>query len=142
MILDVNVLLYARDETSPFHERAREWLTEHLNGPSRIGLPWSSLSGFVRISTHPRLFSTPLTSAQACRQVEAWLETTAAWVPLPTTAHVAVFTRLITQHGCTGNLVPDADLAALAIEHGVPVASTDTDFALFAPELVWVNPLA
>ena len=141
MIVDANLLLYAYDEQSPFHVDAREWLTERLNGSSRTGLPWSSLSAFLRISTNPRLSSSPLSPDDAWLQVRSWLAPTTVWVPGPTATHTDVFSRLMTRHRCVGNLVPDAELAALAIEHGLPVASADTDFALFVPEITWVNPV-
>lgn len=141
MIVDVNLLLYASDEQSPFHDVARSWLTERLNGSSRTGLPWSSLSGFLRISTNARLSSSPLTADEAWEQVHDWLAPPTVWVPAPTERHAEVFSHLMTRHRCTANLVPDAELAALAVEHGVPVASADTGFALFTPELTWVNPL-
>ncbi len=83
MLVDANVLLYAADETSPFHERARQWLERALNGPSRIGIPWQSLWAFVRIATDPRAVTDPFTSSEAWAQVEAWLDAPAAWVPRP-----------------------------------------------------------
>ena len=142
MLLDANLLLYAVDRTSPFHERSASWLTDALNGATRIGLPWPSLLAFLRIATHPRASAHPLDSGQAWRQVDEWLAAPAAWVPVPTDRHAEVLGRLVRDQHCTGGLISDAHLAALALEHGLPLASADTDFARFAPELTWVNPLA
>lgn len=142
MLVDANVLLYAVDRVSPFHHMAARWLTEQLNGPSRIGLPWQSITAFLRIATHPRASAHPLGPAQAWRQVEEWLAAPASWVPVPTDRHAEVLGRLVRDQHCTGALIPDAHLAALALEHGVPLVSADTDFARFAPELTWLNPLA
>ena len=140
MLVNANVLLYARDATSPFHIRARAWLTEQLNGPVRVGLPWASLVAFVRIGTHPRAFEQPLTPAQAWDQVEEWLAAPAAWVPEATHAHGQVLGALIKRYELRGNLISDAHLAALAIEHGLTMYSADTDFARFS-ELRWIDPV-
>lgn len=140
MLVDANLLLYARNVDSEHHGPAREWLTDRLNGPVRTGLPWSSLSAFVRIATNPRAFPQPLEPTEAWAQVEEWLDGPSAWVPLPTDRHAEVFGRLVVEHRATGALVPDAELAALAIEHGLTVASTDQDFARFRG-VAWVDPL-
>lgn len=140
MIIDANILLYARDSSNPFHAAAESWLTDRLNGPVRVGLPWQSLVAFVRIATHPRAFARPLDPAAAWAQVDAWMNAPAAWVPTPGVTHGAVLGRLLVDHGARGNLVSDAHLAALAIEHGVAVCSADSDFVRF-PEVRWVNPL-
>jgi toxin-antitoxin system PIN domain toxin len=96
--------------------------------------------GFLRISTNPRAFGRPLTALQAWQQVLAWLATGPAWIPQPTEHHADVLGELLTLPGVYGNLVPDAHLAALAIEHGLTLCSTDGDFARF-PGLRWQNPL-
>lgn len=141
MLVDANVLLYARDAASPFHERAGSWLTAALNGPVRIGLPWPSLIAFVRIATHPRIYAAPLTAEEAWQQVEDWLEPDVSWVPCPTRRHAEVLGRLVRRYDVRGNLAPDADLAALAIEHGLTLCSADSDFARFE-ELRRLDPLA
>lgn len=140
-LLDANLLLYARDEESPQHERARAWLEEQLNGSSRVGIPWPSALAFLLISTHPRASDRPLTPNEARAQLAAWLESPAVWVPLPTESHWRLLDGLIERHDLRGNSIPDAHLAALAIEHGLELCSTDTDFARF-DGLNWVNPLA
>ncbi|MBM6403560.1 PIN domain-containing protein [Phycicoccus sp. CSK15P-2] len=139
MIVDANVLLYSVDADSPRHARAVELLEAHLNGDTRVGLPWQSLSAFLRIATHPRVMANPLSADAAAGFVDDWLAAPAAWVPDVSTRTWEVLGRLLRTHGITGNLVPDAQLAALAIQHGVPVVSADTDFARF-PEVRWVDP--
>lgn len=141
MLVDANLLLYAEDSTSPFHERATSWLTEVLNGEVRVGLPWLSLLAFARIRTHPRVYERPLTADQAWSRVEAWLAAPAAWVPQPTPSHATVLGSLLRRHHLVGPMVPDAHLAALAIEHGVVMCSADSDFARFTG-LRWHNPVA
>jgi uncharacterized protein len=140
MLLDANLLLYAVHERTPQHPRAAAWLTEQLNGPKRVGLPWQSLAAFLRISTHPRAFERPLTPATAWELVADWLDAPVAWIPQPGPEYARILGRLITSYEIRGNLVTDAQLAALAMEHGVPVCSTDTDFARFR-ELRWIDPL-
>lgn len=140
MLVDANLLLYARNSDDPRHAPAREWLTAALNGPTRVGLPWQSLTAFLRTATNPRAFAQPLTPAAAADQVDAWLSAPAAWVPAPTDAHSQVLGRLIRGHNLTGPLIADAHLAALAIEHGLALYSTDADFARFT-EIRWSNPL-
>jgi uncharacterized protein len=141
MLVDANLLLYAVDSQSPRHLPAAEWLTEQLNGTRRIGLPWQSLGAFLRISTHPRASAAPLTAAEAWTFVEDWLAAPVAWVPVPEARHQVILGELMARHGTTGNLIPDAMLAALAIEHGLTIVSADTDFARF-DEVAWTNPLA
>lgn len=140
MLLDANLLIYAVDERSPLHPRARDWLTDQLNGSRRVGLPWQSLGTFLRITTHPRIFERPLGSADAWARVEAWLAAPMAWTPSPGPRHGALFGSLVAGYGVTGNLVPDAQLAALALEHGLEICSADSDFAMFT-EIRWINPV-
>lgn len=141
MIVDANILLYARNSSAPLHEAAREFLDAELNGPRRVGLPWQSLHAFLRISTHPRASAKPLTSSQAADQVAAWLAAPAAWTPLPGPRHAEVLLALVRELRITGPLMSDAGLAALALEHGVGIWSTDGDFSRF-PGLRWENPLS
>ncbi|MBA2331921.1 MAG: PIN domain-containing protein [Actinobacteria bacterium] len=141
MIVDANLLLFASDETSRFHVAARRWLDEVIGGPTRVGLPWQTLAAFLRIGTNPRIYPRPLTPAAAWEQIEAWLSLEIVWLPRPGPSYAEILGRLVLRHEVHGNLVPDAQLAALALEHGVPVASADTDFARFT-EVKWVNPVA
>jgi toxin-antitoxin system PIN domain toxin len=141
MLVDASILLYAVDSRSPFHERASRWLTDRLRGASRVGLPSQSLAAFVRISTHPRAAEQPLTPDQAWCHVTDWLAADVSWIPNPTERHADVLGDLITRYQLRGNLVTDAQLAALAIEHGLTICSADTDFARF-DEVRWENPFA
>jgi toxin-antitoxin system PIN domain toxin len=139
-LVDANILLYAVDTSSPFHDRAKPWLEDQLNGDQRVGLPWQCLVAFVRISTHPRASNQPLGPEEAADQVDAWLTAEPTWVPTPGARHAAILGGLVRRHQLRGNLVSDAHLAALAVEHGLELCSTDTDFARFL-EVRWRNPL-
>jgi uncharacterized protein len=140
MLIDANLLLYAVHKRAPQHQRAAAWLTEQMNGPKRVGLPWQSLAAFLRIATHPRAFQRPLAPATAWELVTDWLAAPVAWIPQPGPEYTRILGELITTYEIRGNLVTDAQLAALALEHGVPVCSNDTDFARFR-ELRWIDPL-
>jgi toxin-antitoxin system PIN domain toxin len=139
MLLDANLLLYAVDRTSRFHGVASDWLTEQLNGPRRVGIPWQSLVAFLRISTHPRASESPLPPEEALRYVEDWLAADPVWTPLPGPRHGDLLADLVQRHQLRGNLISDAHLAALALEHGLAVVSGDSDFARFT-DLRWINP--
>jgi uncharacterized protein len=140
MLLDANLLLYAVHRGADRHDAAREWLTQQLNGSRRVAIPWSSLGAFLRISTHPRAFPRPLSPATAWERVSDWLAAPVTWIPEPGPEHTRILGDLITRHDIRGGLVPDAMLAGLAIQHGLTLYSTDTDFARFT-ELRWQNPL-
>lgn len=139
MLVDANILLYAVDEDSPFHVPATDWLEAALNGPRRVGIPWASLTAFVRIATHPRAMREPLSPSDAWELVEGWLDAPATWVPVPGRGHREILGRLIADLDLRANLVADAALAALCIEHGLQIVSADSDFARFA-EITWINP--
>ena len=141
MIVDAHILLYAIDEDSPFWSRASTWLTEAISGHERIGLPWQTIGAFLRIATHPRIAEHPLSASAAQDYVDRWLAAPTVWVPPATERTVGAYAQLTKAHHVTGNLVPDAQLAAIALELGVAVVSADSDFARF-PEVRWVNPLA
>ena len=139
--IDVNLLIYATSARAEQHQAAQDWLNAQLNGVSRVGLPWASLLGFLRIVTNRRAFSDALPMQAAWNQVEAWLRCDPVWIPQPTDRHIEVLGSLCAQSGMYGDLVSDAHLAALAIEHGLTLCSTDGDFARFRG-LRWLNPLA
>jgi uncharacterized protein len=141
ILVDVNILLYAHISAAAQHEVARRWLDQQINASSRVGLPWASLLGFLRLTTNPRVLQRPLAMAAAWEQVTAWLACEMVWIPGPTERHVDVLAELLSQPGVHGNLVSDAHLAALAIEHGLTLCSADEDFRRFA-NLKWTNPLA
>ena len=141
IIVDANLLLYAANRAAPEHEPARSWLDENLNGTTRVGLPWPSILAFVRIASNPAILRQPVRPADAWCQIREWLACDVVWVPMPTSQHPTVFEGLLNLPAVTSRLVPDAHLAALAIEHGLTLCSTDGDFAKFAG-LKWRNPLA
>jgi len=141
ILIDANLLLYARISSFAEHTRARVWLDEKLNGSAPVGLPWQSLTAFLRISINPRVFTKPLSPAKAWKQVEDWLGCEPAWTPTPTQHHARVLGEIVTRTSMTPNLIGDAHLAALAIEHGLTLCSADSDFSQFSA-LRWVNPLA
>jgi toxin-antitoxin system PIN domain toxin len=141
ILVDANLLVYAYVEDQPHHEASHAWLDEKLNGTSPIGLPWASLLGFVRLVSNPRIFERPRSVAQAWHQAESWLDCPTVWTPAATERHREVLGSLLRAAGLRANLVPDAHLAALAIEHGLLLCSTDGDFARF-PGLRWENPIA
>ena len=141
IVVDANLLIYAANQSAPEHEHARSWLDARLSGTARIGLPWPSLLAFVRIVSNPAILRSPVSPADAWRQVTDWLGCDAAWIPLPGRRHPEVLGGLLEGSLVTSRLVPDAHLAALAIEHGLTLCSTDGDFARF-PGLKWENPLA
>ena len=124
----------------PQHERARTWLDDCINAAAPVGLPWPSLLDFVRIVSNPRIFDRPDAVSTAWLQVESWLATRSVWVQLPTERHQAVLAPLMASAEGRANLVRDAHLAALAIEHVFVLCSTDGDFARF-DGLEWQNPL-
>jgi len=140
ILVDANLLVYAHVASFPQHERARKWLDGRINAAAPVGLPWPSLLAFVRIVSNPRIFDRPAPVSAAWRQAESWLSTKSAWVPLPTERHQDVLAPLMASAEGRANLVPDAHLAALAIEHGLVLCSTDGDFARF-DGLEWQNPL-
>lgn len=140
ILVDANLLIYASSSTFPQHRAAREWLDRQLNGSARVGLAWASFLAFLRVMTSPRILQRPISMAEAWGQVETWLAAGPTWVPEATERHPEVLGRLVALPGIRGNLVHDADLAALAIEHGLVLCSTDGDFARFRG-LRWQNPL-
>ena len=140
-LVDANLLVYAHVADFAQHRAACAWLDDKLNGTTPLGLPWSSLLAFARLVSNPRIFERPEPIATAWQQVESWLDAPASWIPLATDRHRKVLARLLKTPNLRADHIPDAHLAALAIEHGITLCSTDTDFARF-PDLTWENPLA
>lgn len=141
ILLDVNLLIHATRAEAQQHERARDWLDAQLSRPERVGLPWVTVLGFLRLATNARVFQQPLSMAVAWKQVRLWLAADPVWIPQPAERHAQILGELLGLPGVHGNLVPDVHLAALAIEHGLTLCSTDGDFARF-PGLRLLNPLA
>jgi uncharacterized protein len=141
ILVDANILLYAEDSLQSRHQQARAWWDGQLSGSGVVCLCWTVLSAFIRIGTNPRVFEHPLSLEQALARVQSWLDQPCTRVVRPTERHWTVFKQVLTDGQAVANLVTDAHLAALAIEHGCELASTDSDFARF-PKLKWRNPLA
>lgn len=140
ILVDANILITAH-MAGPQHDEARGWLDEQLWGTARVGLPWASLLAFLRLVTNPRVFARPEGIAGAWAVIDDWLSCESAWVPTPTERHATVLRDLLLNAGTGGNLVPDAHLAALAIEHGLQLCTLDRGFARFKG-LNQTNPLA
>lgn len=139
-LVDANLLLYAVDQAAPYHLAAKRWLERSLSGSETFALSWVVLLAFLRLSTHARVFERPLPPEQALDLIDSWLAQPCVTVLHPTERHPAVMRTLLDRLGTAGNLVNDAHLAALAIEHGAELCSADNDFARF-PGLRFVNPL-
>jgi toxin-antitoxin system PIN domain toxin len=139
-VVDVNLLLYAVNRDSVHHARAKGWLERVLSGDEPIALPWAVLLGFIRIATSERILPHPLTPDQALEVVDSWVAQPVVVLLAPGTEHWQMLRMLLVEAGTAGNLVTDAHLAALAIESGAELCSSDSDFARFA-KLRWTNPL-
>jgi toxin-antitoxin system PIN domain toxin len=137
---DVNLLVYAVNERSPFHASARAWLEGVLSGTEPVGLVWNVLLGFIRLTTRSAVVPKPLTVEQALDIVAFWLAQPTVTIIEPGPRHFELLRDLLTTAGTVGDLTSDAHLAAIAIEHGAEVYSTDTDFGRFQG-LRWRNPL-
>jgi uncharacterized protein len=141
IVLDANLLIYAVNEDAPLNRKAKLWLESALSGPDTVGFSWSVLLAFLRLTTRPGLFRHPLPLETAFELIASWLEQPSATIVHPGPRHLQVLRELLLPMGVGGNLASDAHLAALAIEHGAELCSSDTDFARFQG-LNWVNPLA
>ena len=140
ILVDANLLLYAEDSLNPRHKTARDWWDGRLSGTTPVCLCWLVINAFIRIGTNPRVFEHPLSLDQAISRVESWVNQPCTRLIHPTERHWVVFQEVLTAGQATANLVPDAHLAALALEHGCTLHSSDSDFSRF-PRLKWRNPL-
>lgn len=140
-ILDLNLLLYAINADAPAHRRAKQWFEETLADDEPVGLPWLVVLGFLRLATNQRILPRALSAAQATAVVDGWLAQPNVRLLSAGEEHWRILKTLLAETGTAGNLTTDAHLAALAIEHGATLCSTDNDFNRFA-KLRWRNPLA
>lgn len=140
ILVDANILLYAEDLSSPHHMAARTWWDAQLSKPSPICLCWPVIDAFIRLGTNARIFERPLSLRHATDRVQSWIDQPCVRVVTPTQRHWAVYRKLLTAGQAVAGLAADAHLAALAIEHGCEMMSTDADFSRF-PGLKWRNPL-
>ncbi|MCC7179691.1 MAG: type II toxin-antitoxin system VapC family toxin [Acidobacteria bacterium] len=140
-VVDLNLLLYAVNADAPHHERARAWWEAALAGDEQVGLAWPVVLGFLRLSTRAGIMPRPLTTRQAVDVVQEWVDHSQIVLLHPGAGHWSVLRGLLESAGTAGNLTTDAHLAALALEYGATLCSTDTDFSKFKG-LKFVNPLA
>ena len=141
IVVDANLLIYAVNQDSPPHLRAKSWLEAAVSGTETVGLPWTVLLAFLRLTTRAGFFQRPLSVEDAFDLIDGWLKQPSVTVVEPTSHHLRILRDLVLLFGTGGNLTSDAHLAALAVEHGAELCSTDADFARF-PGLRWRNPLA
>lgn len=141
ILVDANLLVYAHDTAAADHVAARAWWERVVNAPDRVGVPWPSLLAFVRLVSNPAVMRSPVAPATAWARASEWLQRGNVWIPVPGPDHRRHLAPLLDQPWMTGRLVPDAHLAALAVEHGLTLCSSDGDFGRFAG-LRWENPLA
>jgi uncharacterized protein len=139
ILLDANLLVYAHAPASPQNKVASEWFEKMLNSPAKVGFPWPTLLAFVRLMGNLHVVRHPVPLRQSWSRVEQWMALPQTWMPLPTERHLELFSKLI-EGESRPDLANDAHLAALAIEHGLTVCSTDGDFARFCG-VRWENPL-
>jgi len=141
ILIDANLLIYAVNEDAPLNRKAKPWFESLLSGRETVGFPWIVLLAFLRLTTRPGFFRNPLPAETALDLVGSWLDQTCAMVVHPGPRHLPILRDLLLSSGTAGNLTSDAHLAALAIESGAELCSSDSDFARFSG-LRWRNPLA
>jgi hypothetical protein len=141
IVLDANLLLYAYDSATAEHKKSRRWVEAALSGVEPVGLPWQTVSAFLRILTNARLPGDRFTMNEAAKVVDQWAALPAVHLLAPGDRHWAFFRRMLVDGKVSGPLTTDAELAALTIENGGVLYTTDRDFARF-PGLKWINPLA
>lgn len=138
--VDANLLIYAYIADLPEHPRAFTWLERQLHDAPRVGLPWLSLTSFLRLVTNPRVFDPAVRIEQAYEQVRRWLSAENTWCPEPSGKHAAILARCLAVPGLRSDDVPDAHIAAITIGHGLTLATNDRGFARFDGLTVF-NPL-
>jgi Predicted nucleic acid-binding protein, contains PIN domain len=141
ILLDANLLIYAVNEDAPLNRKAKSWLESALSGREAVGFSWNVLLAFLRLTTRPGLFRHPLSIETAFDMAASWLDQASATIVNPGPRHLYIFRELLVPLGTGGSLTSDAHLAALAIEHGAELCSSDSDFARFQG-LKWRNPLS
>jgi len=139
-IVDINLLIYAINKDTPHHVKAKYWLEDSLSSNEPFGFAWIVILGFLRIITNGRIMPKPLASEAALEVVDEWLGLAPSRIIVPTDRHWFILQEFLMPLGTAANLTSDAHLAALAIEHGARLFSTDNDFSRF-PTLRWTNPI-
>lgn len=141
IVPDLNLLLYAVNQDAPQHKRSREWWEQTLGGDESVGLASPVISGFLRLTTRPALFAQPLSVRDSLDVVQGWIECPPVVLLHPGEQHWICFRALLENAGTGGNLTTDAFIAALVMEYGATLYSSDNDFRRFGPDLRFVNPL-
>src|SRR5258707_1512743 len=139
-MVDTNILVYAAIHSSARHPRAKDWLNAQFASPARVGLPWHSLLGYVRLVSNRNTYPVGPSASDAWSVVRKWRHAPNVWIPQPTEQHGDVIDALFASTNITSNAVMDVHLAALAIEHGLTLCSADNGFARYR-DLRWLNPL-
>jgi toxin-antitoxin system PIN domain toxin len=141
IVIDANLLTYSYDLDSAYHKKSHSWLEEVLSGVEAVGLPWQSVSAFLRVITNRRLSGMRVSLQQAVQVVDEWLQQPNVQILVPADQHWSVLRQMIVEGQASGPLVSDAEIAAITIEHGAVLHTADRDFARF-PGLRWKNPLS
>ena len=139
-IVDINLLIYAINKDTPNHSKAKKWFEDSLSSDEPFGFAWIVILGFLRIVTNGRIMPTPLIPEVAIDSVNDWLQQPPSLTIVPSHQHWSILKELLMPLGAAANLTSDAHLAALAIEHGARLYSTDNDFSRFQ-SLRWTNPI-
>ena len=140
ILVDTNLLIYATVKQMPLHERAKTWLSGALSDGPSVAIPWSVSLAYMRLLSNPRVVEKPVPISDCWDQIQSWLNLSQVWTPQPTTRHQEVLGQMLTAVS-NSNQVPDAELAALTIEHGLQLMTADRGFARY-PGLRFCNPLA
>jgi len=140
ILVDANVLLYAYHPRAEQHETSRAWLEATLSGPDFVRFAWLTLWAFLRIATNRQVFERPLATSEAEAAISTWLAQPAAGILEPGERHWEILRRLTREGQTSGPLIMDAAIAAIAVEHGAILCTTDRDFSRF-PGLRWMNSL-
>ena len=140
ILTDANILIYSYNELPPEHKAARTWRHKSLADPEPMAFCWISLMAFVRVSTNKKIFTKPYSTDEAFDVIQNWLSTPGSLIISPGHEHLSIVKRLAHESGVYGALLTDAQIAALAIEHGVTLATSDSDFRKFTG-LKSINPL-
>ena len=131
ILVDANILIYAVNQDSPYHLAAKHWWEVALSGTEPMGLAWIVILAFLRITTHQRIMTNPMSQNEAIQIVDEWLAQPAVDLIYPGASHWNILQNLILHSGATGNLITDAHLAAIALETGAEICSADGDFNKF-----------
>lgn len=141
IVLDANLLIYSYDTASPDHRKSRAWLEDIFSEAEPVGLPWQTVTAFLRVVSNRKFPRSRLTLEQCVQIVDHWLEQPNVRIMVPGNEHWSVLKRMVVEGRAAGPLVSDAEIAALTVEYGGVLYTTDRDFARF-PGLRWKNPLA